>query len=98
MVLYCISAKILDPILHIIGVEDRGKQFKKAHPIPNAVFMLLTKDDTAMLGSGSIQRDIVSVVGAQNIAKARGACEVVRITVTQKAKIADGHRLNTAAL
>ena len=98
MLLYCILAKILDPILHILWVKDRSKQFKKAHPIPDAVFVLLTKDDTAMFGAGSIQIDIVRVVRAQNIAETRGARKVVRIAVAQKAEIADGHRLDTAAM
>ncbi len=45
--------QILYSVFHLLGFINGRNQLQESHPVANTVFVLLTKDNTNMLGTGN---------------------------------------------
>ena len=84
--------------MHFVWIEDSRHEFQKAYPIPDAMLVLLAKDNAGVLATSSGEVNVVGVVSAESVAKAGSAGEMVGIAVAQEAKVADRHGRDTPPL
>ena len=92
------STKIFDSVVHLVEFQYGGKQLEKTYPIPDAMFVLLAKDNAGMLGTGSSKVHVVGIVGAEDIAEVSGPYKMIAVTVAQETQVAYGNSINTASL
>jgi hypothetical protein len=60
-----LAAQIFDAIGHFIRLKNGCQQFEKAHPIVDAVLVLLTKDDARACNATGGKANVVSVISAE---------------------------------
>jgi hypothetical protein len=58
-------------------------QFKKTHPIANAMLILLAKNDTCMRNTLSRHVHKISIVGAKDSAHRDGSFQMILVAIAQ---------------
>lgn len=75
------SDQILDAIGHFIRLKNGCQQFEKAHPLADAMLVLLTKDDARVFNATGGKVNVVSVIGAEDETEAGGPGKMTNVTV-----------------
>lgn len=75
--------EVFEPADHVFGAVDAVDKFEKAHPIADAVLMLLTEDNAGVGFPCPRQLKVIGIVRAEHAAEAVGQSRVVDVALTQ---------------